>query len=69
VVADDQETLEKAKALVKVEYEVLPAGPATRRGAGGERAAGLPRGNDCVEAHKHVQRGDAAAPSRARNTF
>jgi aldehyde oxidoreductase len=45
VVADDQQTLEKAKKLVKAEYEVLPAvhSPAE---AAAERAPRLRRGDD-----------------------
>ena len=59
VVADDQQTLEKAKKLVKAEYEVLPAVHSPAEAA----AEGAPLVYDeettNVEAHKHVSRGDA----------
>lgn len=59
VVADDQATLEKAKKLVKAEYEVLPAVHSPAEAA----AEGAPLVYDeettNVEAHKHVSRGDA----------
>ena len=59
VVAEDQETLEKAKKLVKVEYERLPAVHNIEEAA----AEGAPRvfdeEPDNVQAHKYVSRGNA----------
>ena len=69
VAAKDQKTLEKAKKLVKVEYEVLPA----IHGIEEAKLAGMP-GNGAggtdhfrvfdeeennIQAHKHVSRGNA----------
>jgi selenium-dependent xanthine dehydrogenase len=60
VCARDRETLEAAKKLVKVEYEVLPAVHDPVEAA----APGAPlvfEGDESnVQAHKHVSRGDAA---------
>ena len=60
VVAEDQETLEKAKKLVKVTYEPLPAvhGPEEARRSDAPRV--FDEEQDNVQAHKHVSRGDAA---------
>ena len=59
VAAEDQETLAKAKALVKVDYEELPM----VRNPQEAMAEGAPlvhrEGN--LLAHKHIQRGDPAA--------
>ncbi len=59
VVAEDQETLEKAKKLVKVTYEPLPAvhGPEEARQADAPRVFDEEENN--VQAYKHVSRGDA----------
>ncbi len=62
VCARDQETLEAAKKLVKVEYEVLPAVHNPEEAA----AEGAPcvfetETEHNVQAHKHVSRGDADA--------
>ena len=59
VVAEDQETLEKAKRLVKVTYEPLPAvhGPEEAKLPDAPRVFDEEENN--VQAHKHVSRGDA----------
>lgn len=60
VAAEDRETVEKAKRLIKVEYEVLPAVHNIEEA----RAKDAPRVFDeeesNVQAYKHVSRGDAA---------
>ena len=59
VAAEDRETLEKAKKLIKVEYEVLPAvhNPQEAAGEGAPRVFDEEADNIC--AHKHIRRGDA----------
>ena len=61
VAAEDRETLEKAKKLIKVEYEVLPAIHNIEEA----KAPGAPKVFDeeesNVQAYKHVSRGNAAA--------
>ncbi len=59
VVAEDQETLEKAKKLVKVTYEPLPAvhGPEEAKEPDAPRVFDEEENN--VQAYKHVSRGDA----------
>ena len=68
VVAEGQETLEKAKKLVKVTYEPLPAvhGPEEAREADAPRVFDEEENN--VQAYKHVSRGDAAG-AIARSKF
>ena len=60
VCARDRETLEKAKALVRVEYEELPAihNPTEAAAEGAPQVIEGNRGN--LQAHKHVSRGNAA---------
>lgn len=60
VCARDRETLEAAKKLVKVEYEILPAvhNPAEAAAPGAPLVFEGDESN--VQAHKHVSRGDAA---------
>ena len=60
VCARDQETLEAAKKLVQVEYEVLPAvhSPAEAAAPGAPLVFETDENN--VQAYKHVSRGDAA---------
>ena len=60
VCARDQETLEAAKKLVKVEYEVLPAvhSPAEAAAPGAPLVFEEEESN--MQAYKHVSRGDAA---------
>ena len=59
VCAVDRETLEKAKALVKVEYEILPAvhGPEEAAADGAPLVFETDENN--IQAYKHVSRGDA----------
>lgn len=59
VCARDMETLEKAKKLVRVEYEKLPAvhGPVEAAASGSPEVIKGNRGN--VQAHKHISRGNA----------
>ncbi len=67
VVAEDQETLEKAKKLVKVTYEPLPAvhGPEEAKAPDAPRV--FDEEKDNVQAYKHVSRGDASdAIARSR---
>jgi selenium-dependent xanthine dehydrogenase len=59
VVADDQQTLEKAKKLVKAEYEVLPAVHSPAEAAAENAPLVYDEETTNVEAHKHVSRGDA----------
>lgn len=56
VVAEDQETLEKAKALVRVDYEVFE--PVTSAREAMEENAPLVHRNGNLLAHKHVKRGN-----------
>ena len=60
VVAEDQETLEKAKKLVKVTYEPLPPvhGPEEAKAPDAPKVFDEEENN--VQAYKHVSRGDAA---------
>ena len=68
VAAGDQETLEKAKALVKVDYEVLPMVRSPQE-AMAEGAPLVHREGNLL-AHKHIQRGDpAAAIANARHVL
>ncbi len=59
VCARDMETLEKAKKLVRVEYEELPAvhSPVEAAAPGSPEVIKGNRGN--VQAHKHISRGNA----------
>ncbi|MBQ7755133.1 MAG: molybdopterin-dependent oxidoreductase, partial [Clostridia bacterium] len=59
VVAEDQETLEKAKKLVKVTYEPLPPvhGPEEAKAPDAPKVFDEEENN--VQAYKHVSRGDA----------
>ena len=61
VCARDRETLEKAKALVKVEYEVLPAVHNPDEAAADGAPLVFETDKDNVQAYKHVSRGDAKA--------
>lgn len=64
VAAEDMETVEKAKKLIKVEYEILPAVHNMEEAA----AEGAPKVFDeeesNVQAYKHVSRGNAAEAIR-----
>ena len=59
VVAEDLETLEKAKKLVKVTYDILPAVHNIAEAAA-NTALVFEEETTNVQAHKHVSRGDAA---------
>jgi selenium-dependent xanthine dehydrogenase len=60
VCAKDMETLEAAKKLVKVEYEVLPAVHNPTESAAADAPLVFETDENNVQAHKHVSRGDAA---------
>ena len=59
VVAEDRETLEKAKKLVKVEYEVLPAIHNIEEAAAPNAPLVYDEETSNVQAYKHVCRGNA----------
>ena len=68
VAAEDQETLTKAKALVKVEYEELPMVRSPQE-AMAEGAPLVHREGNLL-AHKHIQRGDPeAAIAKAKHVL
>ncbi|MBQ1410459.1 MAG: selenium-dependent xanthine dehydrogenase [Oscillospiraceae bacterium] len=60
VCARDRETLEAAKQLIKVEYEVLPAVHDPSEAAAPDAPLVFEGSQSNVQAHKHVARGDAA---------
>ena len=60
VCARDRETLEAAKKLVRVEYEVLPAVHNPTEAAAPDAPLVFETDENNVQAHKHVSRGDAA---------
>lgn len=60
VCARDRETLEAAKKLVKVEYEVLPAVHNPEEAAAEDAPLVFETDENNVQAYKHVSRGDAA---------
>ena len=67
VCARDQETLEAAKKLVKVEYEELPAVHNPAEAAAPDAPLVFEEDENNVQAYKHVSRGDAAgAISKAK---
>ena len=59
VCARDRETLEEAKKLVKVEYEVLPAVHNPTEAMAPDAPLVFETDQNNVQAHKHVSRGDA----------
>ena len=59
VVAEDQKTLEKAKKLVKVEYEVLPMVHNIAEAAAPDAPKVFDEEENNVQAYKHVSRGNA----------
>ena len=61
VCARDMETLEAAKKLVKVEYEVLPAVHGPTEAAAPDAPLVFETDENNVQAHKHVSRGDSDA--------
>ena len=64
VAAEDRETLEKAKKLIKVEYEVLPAVHNTQEAAAPDAPKVFDEEKNNVCAHKHICRGDAEGAIR-----
>ena len=67
VCAKDRETLEQAKKLVKVEYEVLEAVHSPEEAAKADAPLVFETDKDNVQAYKHVSRGDAdGAISRSK---
>ena len=61
----DKETLEQAKKLVKVEYEVLPAVHSPEEAAKDDAPLVFETDKDNVQAYKHVSRGDADGAIKA----
>ena len=59
VCAKDTETLEAAKKLVKVEYDILPAVHNPTEAAAPDAPLVFETDENNVQAHKHVSRGDA----------
>ncbi|MEY8378617.1 selenium-dependent xanthine dehydrogenase [Lachnospiraceae bacterium 56-18] len=59
VAAEDMETAEKAKKLIKVEYEVLPAVHSIEEAAAPDAPIVFDEEESNVQAHKHVSRGNA----------
>ena len=59
ICAVDQETVEKARKLVKVEYEVLPAVHNPTEAAAPDAPLVFDEEESNVQAYKHVSRGDA----------
>ncbi|MDO4328982.1 MAG: selenium-dependent xanthine dehydrogenase [Lachnospiraceae bacterium] len=64
VAAEDRETLEKAKKLVKVDYEVLPAVHNIQEAAAPDAPLVFDEETSNVQAYKHVHRGDAEGAIR-----
>ena len=65
VSARDKATLEQAKKLVKVEYEVLPAVHSPEEAAKDDAPLVFETDKDNVQAYKHVSRGDADGAIKA----
>ncbi len=59
VVAEDMATLEKAKKLVKVEYEVLPVVNSIEAAAAPDAPLVFDEEENNIQAYKHVSRGNA----------
>lgn len=66
--ARDRETLEEAKKLVKVEYEVLPAVHNPEEAAAPDAPLVFEEEESNVQAYKHVSRAMPRAPSAIPNT-
>ncbi len=60
VAAEDMETVEKAKKLIKVEYEVLPAIHNIEEAAAPDAPRVFDEEESNVQAYKHVSRGNAS---------
>ena len=70
VAAEDRETLEKAKKLIKVEYEVLPAIHNIQEAGAANAPRVFDEEKDNVCAYKHISRGDAAGEiSKAKHVI
>ena len=70
VAAEDMETAEKAKKLIKVEYEVLPAVHNIQEAAAEGAPLVFDEETTNVQAYKHVSRGNAdEAISKAEHAF
>lgn len=59
VAAEDRETAEKAKKLIKVEYEVLPAVHNIQEAAAPDAPKVFEQDKDNICAYKHISRGNA----------
>ena len=59
VAAEDMETVERAKKLIKVEYEVLPAVHSIEEAKAMDAPIVFDEEESNVQAHKHVSRGNA----------
>jgi len=59
VAAEDMETVERAKKLIKVEYEVLPAVHSIEEAKAMDAPLVFDEEESNVQAHKHVSRGNA----------
>ena len=64
VAAEDMETVEKAKKLIKVEYEVLPMVHNIEEAAAADAPKVFDEEESNVQAYKHVSRGNAAEAIR-----
>ena len=64
VAAEDMETVEKAKKLIKVEYEVLPMVHNIKEAAAADAPKVFDEEESNVQAYKHVSRGNAAEAIR-----
>ena len=64
VAAEDMETVEKAKKLIKVEYEVLPMVHNIEEAAAADAPRVFDEEESNVQAYKHVSRGNAAEAIR-----
>lgn len=60
VAAEDMETVEKAKKLIKVEYEVLPAVHNMEEAAAADAPRVFDEEESNIQAYKHVSRGNAS---------
>ena len=60
VAAEDMETVEKAKKLIKVEYEVLPMVHSIEEAAAADAPKVFDEEESNVQAYKHVSRGNAS---------
>ena len=64
VAAEDMETVEKAKKLIKVEYEILPMVHNIKEAAAADAPKVFDEEESNVQAYKHVSRGNAAEAIR-----